>query len=193
MGDPRKPRKKYEVPRRQWDRERIDREKKLIAEYGLKNHRELWRMQTILRQLRREARALLAGEESKVAARRKQLLDRAKRFFLQKTDLQVDDVLALDVRSVLDRRIQSIVHRRRLARTPRQARQFVVHGHIALAGQRVTTPSYLVPFSAEDRLEWYREAIAAEPAPEAAAPAAPAAPAAAPAPAEAPSPAEKKE
>lgn len=172
MGDPRKPRKQYDLPKKQWDRERIERERKLIAEYGLKNHRELWRMQTMLRGMRREARLLLSGKEEWTARRKTQLLERAKRFFLQKEQITVDDVLNLDVRAVLDRRLQSLVYRRRLAHTPRQARQFVTHGHIAINGERVTIPSYLVSFKEEDALSWYRGPVASLPAPEA--PAAPA-------------------
>lgn len=161
MGDPRKPRKQYEAPKKQWDKERIEREKRLIAEYGLKNHRELWRMQTLLRQMRREARTLLSGKTGENTLRKDQLLARAKRYFVQKEQLTVDDVLALDVRSVLDRRLQSIIYKRRLAHTPRQARQFVTHGHIAINGERVTIPSYLVSFQEEANLDWYDEPVEA--------------------------------
>ena len=187
MGDPRKPRKKYELPKKQWDRERIERERKLIAEYGLKNHRELWRMQTLLRRMRREARELLSAKGESVSLRKKQLLERAKRYFIPKDTITVDDVLNMDVRSVLDRRLQSLVYKRRLGKTPRQARQFVIHGHIALNGERVSTPSYLVSFKDEEKLGWYDEAIATEtmptPAPAAAAEAKGPAPKARPAPA----------
>ena len=38
----------------------------------------------------------------------------------------------------------TIVYRKGLARSPKQARQLVTHGHIAIAGRRVTIPGYLV-------------------------------------------------
>ena len=42
MGDPRRPRNKYETPRKVWDADRIKRDKKLTSAYGLKNTREIW-------------------------------------------------------------------------------------------------------------------------------------------------------
>ncbi len=38
-----KQRKKYEVPKRPWDKERIEKEKKLKKDYGLKRKKEIWR------------------------------------------------------------------------------------------------------------------------------------------------------
>ncbi|MFQ6105734.1 MAG: S4 domain-containing protein, partial [Candidatus Hydrothermarchaeaceae archaeon] len=36
--------------------------------------------------------------------------------------------------------------------TPKQARQFVVHGHIYVAGGRVTVPSYIVQSDEENKI-----------------------------------------
>ena len=46
MGDPRKIRKKYETPTHPWQKDRIDEEKTLTIEFGLKNKKEIWRMET---------------------------------------------------------------------------------------------------------------------------------------------------
>ena len=46
--------------------------------------------------------------------------------------------------SMLERRLDNVVYRLKLATTRRQARQVVVHGHIFVNGSRVYSPSFLV-------------------------------------------------
>lgn len=46
--------------------------------------------------------------------------------------------------SLLERRLDNVVHRLGFAVNRRQARQMVAHGHILVNGRRVTVPSYLV-------------------------------------------------
>src|SRR3989338_9504191 len=98
MGSPRRLRKLYEKPKKLWDATRLEPERKLLAEYGLKNMRELWRIQTILRKIRREARKLLATRGPEVADRTSRLLARVQRFLIKKPDATLDDVLALNTR-----------------------------------------------------------------------------------------------
>lgn len=160
MGHKKRLRKQYEVPMRQWNKERIEKEGKLREEYGLKNARELWRMQTILRRIRREARRLLAGRGADTKSRQDRLLKRVKRFLVRKDDITLDDILSLQERDILDRRLQSQVFKKRLATTPRQARQLITHGHIAIDGQRISAPSYLVKFDEEDNINWFDHVIA---------------------------------
>ena len=45
---------------------------------------------------------------------------------------------------ILESRLDNVVYRAGLARTRRQARQFVVHGHFQVNGQKVDIPSYRV-------------------------------------------------
>src|SRR3989442_6233859 len=56
----------------------------------------------------------------------------------------LDDVLALDVEAVLSRLLQTLTFLKGLAFTPRQARQFIVHGHVSVGGRRGTIPRILV-------------------------------------------------
>lgn len=46
--------------------------------------------------------------------------------------------------SFLERRLDNVVYRLKLATSRSQARQMVVHGHILVNGGKVTSPSYLV-------------------------------------------------
>jgi small subunit ribosomal protein S4 len=45
---------------------------------------------------------------------------------------------------ILESRLDNVIYRAGLARTRRQARQFVVHGHFLVNGQKVNIPSYRV-------------------------------------------------
>ena len=45
---------------------------------------------------------------------------------------------------ILESRLDNVVYRAGLARTRRQARQFVVHGHFTVNGHKVNIPSYRV-------------------------------------------------
>ncbi|HII38983.1 TPA: 30S ribosomal protein S4 [Candidatus Micrarchaeota archaeon] len=155
MGDPRRRRKLYESPKKLWDKARIEEESGLVKEYGLKNARELWRMQTILRKIRREARRILSRKGTHLKEREEALLARVKRFLIHKPDASLDDVLALDGRDILERRLQTLVKKKNFGKTPRQCRQLVVHGHVAIGSQRVTIPSYLVRFDEEDAVTWW--------------------------------------
>jgi len=62
----------------------------------------------------------------------------------------LDDVLALDVEAILSRRLQTLTFLKGLAFTPRQARQFIVHGHVSVGGRRVTIPGILVSRTQEN-------------------------------------------
>lgn len=160
MGDPKKPRKQYETPKKLWERKRIDEDTGLCDEFGLKNSRELWRMQTILRKIRREARRLLSKKGKNVEERAERLLKRVRSFLLNNPACTLDDVLTLNVRDILSRRLQSIVFKKRFGFTTRQARQLVVHGHVAVNDRKVSSPSYLVKFSEENFVDWFGKPVA---------------------------------
>lgn len=155
MGDPRFPRKKYETPSHPWEAERIKRERELIYKYGLKNKREVWRAETFLRRIREQARRLLAMPGEEQAEKEKEnLLKRLFRLGILPANATLDDVLALNVEDVLGRRLQTLVYIHGLARTPKQARQLIVHGHIAIDGRKVRVPSYLVRKEEEEKITY---------------------------------------
>jgi len=142
MGDPVRKKKKFEKPKKLWDKARIEAESKIREDFGLKNARELWGMQTLLRRVRREARRLLSGKGKNIDERKGKLLKRVNRLFLQKQDLTLDDLLSLTVRDVLERRLQSVLVKKNMAKTMRQSRQFITHGHVSVNGRKVSSPSF---------------------------------------------------
>ncbi|ADI32739.1 30S ribosomal protein S4 [Staphylothermus hellenicus] len=154
MGDPKKPRKKWEGPRHPWRKEVLVQELKLLGTYGLRNKRELWRAQTIVRKFRHQARSLLAAPQEIREQTEKALLNRLYRLGLLHENATLEDVLGLTVEDLLERRLQTIVYKKGLARTIYHARQLIVHGHIAIAGRRVTSPGYIVSREEEELVDY---------------------------------------
>ncbi|PIN75422.1 30S ribosomal protein S4 [Candidatus Woesearchaeota archaeon CG10_big_fil_rev_8_21_14_0_10_37_12] len=152
MGDPRRLRKKYSGPRHPWQRARMDDEKKLRSEYGFKTKTELWKASSALKSFANQAKKLIALRTEQGHKEAKQLLDRLARLGLLSVSAKLDDVLGLSVHDVLDRRLQTLVVKKGLARTQKQARQFIVHEHILVGDKTVNTPSYLVPVSEESQI-----------------------------------------
>lgn len=157
MGHPKRPRKKYETPSHPWQEERIKHENELMKKYGLKNKREIWKAETQLKKYRNLARSLLAkigSEEGQHKREIDQLLTHLIRMDILDMGATLDDVLALHEEDILARRLQTIVYLKGLALTPKQARQLIVHGHIAIGGRKVTAPSYMVGADEENEIDY---------------------------------------
>ncbi len=71
------------------------------------------------------------------------------------SDLGLEDVLALGTEDVLERRLQTQVHKKELSNSLKHARQLIVHGHIAINDRRVTIPSYMVSLDEERGIGYY--------------------------------------
>ena len=154
MGDPKRPRKKYKTPRHPWRADVLMAELKLMGEYGLRNKRELWRAKTMVSNFRRIARSLLSQPPEVRRAREEELLNKLYRLGLLDEGAELDHVLDLTVEHLLERRLQTLVWRKGLAKSPYQARQLIVHGHIAIGGRRVYSPGYLVRREEEDLISY---------------------------------------
>jgi small subunit ribosomal protein S4 len=135
---------------RLFDKDRIERERELLKKYGLKNKREIWRAETLLRNFRRLARRLAARKDEKVE---KELLNKLARLGILPENATLDDVLKLTVEDILNRRLQTVITKMGLANTVKQARQMIVHGHIQIENRRVVFPSYLVPKGEESKIK----------------------------------------
>ena len=152
MGDPRKIRRTFSRPKQPWRTDRITSENKLVQEYGLKNKRELWKAQSMLTTFTAKAKDLVAATGKQADTERTQLMSRLARIGLVPAGAGLDDVLGLSLKNILNRRLQTLVHKKGLAKTAGQARQFIVHEHIQLGTKTVTSPSYIVNVSEEPQL-----------------------------------------
>ncbi len=155
MGDPRKARKTYATPRHPWRKEQLEEELRLLGEYGLRNKRELRHAETMLSEIRGIARTLLGASEEQRARLEQQYLGRLARMGLLSESASVDSILDLNVKDLMERRLQTIVFKSGLARSIHQARQFVTHGHVSIAGQIVSVPGYSVRRDEESRVAFH--------------------------------------
>ncbi|MEK6974006.1 MAG: 30S ribosomal protein S4 [Nanoarchaeota archaeon] len=155
MGSPRRPRKKYETPEHPWRKERIESEKVLVDDYGLVNKKEIYKMDSRLRSYFRQARSLISSTSLQSKKEEKQLLEKLYKYnLIQDKNTKVENVLNLKLKDVMDRRLQTLVYKNGLAKTIKQARQFIVHGHIFVNGRKVAVPSYLVLRDEENKINY---------------------------------------
>lgn len=136
--------KKYSNPKKPFDKPRILDENKFVKKYGLKNKKEIWKTESQVQYFRSRAKSLITAEQ-----------DEQKKFFdkLNIIGLNIKgiaDVLALDLEALMERRLSSVLVSKKLANTPKQARQMIVHKRVLIGDVVVNVPSYLVKVSEED-------------------------------------------
>ncbi len=140
--------KKYVTPRCLWDEERIRTESEIINRYGLKNHKELWRVLFKLSKWRELAKELIVNRDpNKLDKLLNPLINMG--ILKEKT---LESVFEITPQDVLERRLQTIVFRKGLARTIRQARHLIVHRHILVNNRVVNSPQYIVSKDEEDKI-----------------------------------------
>jgi len=69
-------------------------------------------------------------------------------------EVTFDAILGLVIDDLMARRLQTVVFKKELAHSVGQARQFIVHGHVKVAGKTVNSPSYLVTLKDEETIEF---------------------------------------
>jgi small subunit ribosomal protein S9e len=132
---------------RPYEKERIHHELKIVGEYGLKNKRELWRVQYAVSKIRKAARNLLMLPENDTQRifEGAALLRRLTRLgVLDEEHQKLDYVLSLTPSNFLERRLQTQVLRHALAKSSHQARSHIFQRHIAVGDQLVNQPAFLV-------------------------------------------------
>ena len=145
MGDPKFPSKHYDTPSHPWQKVRIDEERAMIHQYGLKNKREIWKANTKIRDMRRQARKLTAkANDSQSQKEKGLLLAKLNRLGMLEQDSALEDVLGITPENILDRRLQTQVYLQGLSSTVKQARQLIVHGHISVDGAVTRVPGMTV-------------------------------------------------
>jgi len=159
MGDPKTSRRVWQKPKRPLNYDLIMDELKTLGTFGLKTKRELWKTQTELSRVRLQARSLLALRQDERERKEPILMQSLSKIGLVNEDSTLDDVLNLQVTDLLSRRLQTIVQRKLYFKTPYQARQAIVHGHIMIGDSVVTIPSYVVKTDEEAKIHLIPESI----------------------------------
>jgi small subunit ribosomal protein S4 len=154
VGDPKKQKKKYETPRFPWRSDILESELRLLGEFGLRNKRELWTHKTLLSKFRSRARSLRSTSTSERIEQEGKLLRRLKHLRILNDTAVLDNVFDLGVEALLERRLQTLVLRKGLAKTIYQSRQLITHGHIAIRDKKIFSPSYLVSADDEENITY---------------------------------------
>ena len=145
MGDPKFLSKHYNTPSHPWQKVRMEQESNLMHQYGLKNKKEIWRADTKVREMRRQARKLTAkASETQAQKEKVLLLAKLNRLGMLEQDSALEDVLRMNPENILDRRLQTQVYLQGLSSTVKQARQLIVHGHISVDGSVTRVPGMTV-------------------------------------------------
>ena len=163
MGDPKKLRKKYKTPSHPWEKSRIEEEKKVIQDYGLKSKNEIWKMSSILKKFKQRTKESISLNTPQSEMEKSQLLKKLQELGLTEGLSTTDKILGLTTKDIMDRRLQTIVFRKGMARSMIQARQLITHRHIIVGEKKITSPSYLVKKAEEDKIRFVANSSLANP------------------------------
>ena len=138
--------KNYSRPKTPFEKNRIDEEAGIKEEFGLKSKREIWKANAKIKKIREKAKKLIPAK-----------IEDQKIFFesLNKLGLKVSsipEVLSLDKKDFLNRRLQTIVFKKKIAHTVKEARQLITHKKIVVGNAIVDKPSYIVPVELENKI-----------------------------------------
>jgi small subunit ribosomal protein S4 len=138
--------KTYSRPKRPFDKPRIEEEAGIVEEFGLKNKREIWKADAKIKSIREKAKKLISAkpEDQQV------LFNKLNKMGLKVNS--ISSVLSLDKQDYMRRRLQTVVVTRKLATTPKQARQLIVHKKVLVDGKAIDSPSYVVPVELESKI-----------------------------------------
>ena len=146
------PRRIWKKPKRPLNYDLMMDELKTLGTFGLKTKKELWKTQTELSRVRLQARSLLALRQEERERKEPILIQSLSKIGLVDQNSTLDDVLNLQVNDLLSRRLQTMAQRILFFKTPYQARQAIVHGHVMIGDGVVTIPSYIVKTEEEAKI-----------------------------------------
>ncbi len=148
MGDPKRPKKKWSKPLHPWQAARMAVETEFLNAYGLKRKNEIWKMNAKLKKYFEQTKGLI-GSLKATGQEKEAFVSKLIGLGLIKNGSKLDDALNMGLKDLMERRLQTVVMRKNLAKNMGQARQFIVHEHIAVNSKKITIPSYLVSISEE--------------------------------------------
>src|SRR5690348_16712285 len=107
MGDIKRFKKKYTTPMHPWNATRIMLEGEIKSKYGVANKKEIWKMESTLKSFKDQAKNLLTREDAQAAKEREQMQHRMVSLGLVKSGSGMDDILGLQLRDIMNRRLQT--------------------------------------------------------------------------------------
>jgi len=146
MGDIKKKRKLFSRPKKLFDKTRIDEENIIVKKYGLKNKRESWKAKTAVSKYRKMAKTLIGKDITEQQA----FFNKLNKMGLNVID--ISDVLALTEESLLERRLQTFVFKKKLSNTVKMARQLITHKNVLVDGVVVNVPSFIITKDLENKI-----------------------------------------
>lgn len=138
--------KLYSRPKRPFDKVRLTEEAETKKTFGLKNKKEIWKAEAKIKLMRKKAKNLISAKLEEQQA----LFGRLKKIGLNVNSIA--DVLSLDKKDFLNRRLQTILVSKKIAKTPKDARQLIVHKKVLIKGVAINSPSYIVPLELENKI-----------------------------------------
>mmetsp|Transcript_49362 Transcript_49362/g.68572 ORF Transcript_49362/g.68572 Transcript_49362/m.68572 type:complete len:188 (-) Transcript_49362:559-1122(-) len=147
-----------EIPKRAFEKDRLDSELQTVGKYGLKNKREVRRVNLVLSKLRKAARELLTlpDDDPKRIFEGAALMRRCFRLgLLSESENKLDYILGLTVPKFLERRLQTVILRNNFsAKSIHHARVLIRHRHIRVGKQLVNVPSFMVRVDREKQIDF---------------------------------------
>ena len=154
MGSIKRLTNKYETPGHPWRKERIDTERQLRKQFGLKNSRELWKLESKLKSFKDQIKSFATMAPKQADLEKQQLIKRLEKYGIMPEDANLETVLGYKPDVLLNRRLQTIILKKAYCRTMRQARQFITHRHVLVKDKCVTAPGYLVTLAEEGHISF---------------------------------------
>ncbi|HRZ85807.1 MAG TPA: 30S ribosomal protein S4 [Candidatus Paceibacterota bacterium] len=139
--------KQFSKPRKMYDSVRIGDENKIVAKYGLKNKREIWKAKAKLEIIRNIAKKVIYSDEET----KSKLINKLKQQGFNISDPV--EILALTEEDILKRRLQTILVTKKLATTAKGARQMIIHKKVFVDNRIVSIPSYMVQTNEESKIK----------------------------------------
>ena len=162
MGDPKKLKKRYATPNHPWNNDVLEVERELKREYGLRNKKEILIANSFLKKYKDIAKKLITSQTEQGKKEQVQIMEKLQRFGFLTAGAELDDVLGLELKDILERRLQSVIFRKGLSRSIKQARQFITHRHVKVGEKEINSPGYLITLEEESKLNFKENSALAD-------------------------------